>query len=372
MEDDSDEWIFHSDSEIEDAQPSKRRRVVKTPAYQSDCDGSAHRSIRGFSLDDETKLTYCPAILYDLMTKILVIDSLCDVFKPYGRNFRRCGFNSFKCCGRGNFVEMFSGGPKGRAVTNGFRTRGWRGNDFDKEVSQDFDFTTPLGFCITLLAIFRLAMGDALWTGLVCTSFCWVNRSTSERSPSNRFLGNTNLKHVAIGNLILYRNLLLLLLHQTCGGIIMLEQPLGSCMPQVPIFRSTWKFLEWNYVVVWLGAYGAESKKPIKIFSPVTWIANLKKPLDRNHVFQSLCTTDINGKHTGKSKELKSSQHYPQGFGDKVAVEFIRNLGCPPARTPPKRKVDLFIARHDWSQAKLDDVEKWLDKVIAKLKSHQT
>ena len=137
-------------------------------------------------------------------------------------------------------------------------------------------------------------------------------------------------------------------------------------MPSVPIFRSTWKFLRWNYVVVWLGAYGAESKKPVKIFSPVTWIANLKKPLDKNNTYESLCTT-VDGKHTGKSKALKSSQHYPQQFGDKVAEEFVRNLGRPPARTPPIRKLNNFIARHDWSQAKLDDIHTWLDATLAKL-----
>ena len=146
----------------------------------------------------------------------------------------------------------------------------------------------------------------------------------------------------------------------------MLEQPLGSCMPQVPIFRSVWKFLQWNYVVVWLGAYGAESKKPIKVFAPTRWIANLKKPLDKKKTFERLCTT-VDGKHTGKSKELKNSQHYPQEFGETIADVFARNVGVPPEREPKIRLANNFISRHNWDIAKLDAVHKWLDGIIAQL-----
>ena len=307
---------------------------------------------------DQAKLKFCPDILKCIVIKILLLDSLCGCFKSYGQFSSKCN---------GHFVEMFSGGPKGRAVSNGFRHRGWEGDDFDKDITEDHDFTTPFGFCATLLAVFRLSVQDLLWTGLVCTSFCWVNRSTSQRAPSNSFLGNQTLKHVAIGNLILYRNMLLLLMCQAANVIIMLEQPLGSCMPQTAIFRSTWKFLKWNYVVVWLGAYGAESKKPIKIFAPVTWIDNLPQKISQHQTFVTLCTSK-DGKHTGKSKALKNSQHYPQKFGAAVAAEFSANLGAPPLCVPSVQATNCFIQKHDWSLAKLDRIHAWLDKKIAALK----
>ena len=264
------EWEFESSSEDWPVSHSlsprpKRRRVSSQLPNQMDQQPNQHQTT-----NDQAKLASCPTMLRDLLINILLIDSLCGLFQSYGKAI---GW------GKGNFVEMFSGGPNGRAVSNGFRNKGWEGEDFDKSATEDHDFTSSFGFCATLLAIFRLGMGDPLWTGLVCTSFCWVNRCTSERGPSNNYLGNQSLKHVAIGNLILYRNMLLLLLHQAAGGIVMLEQPMGSCMPSVPLFRSVWKLLRWNYVVVWLGAYGAESKKPIKIFAPVDWIANLKNRL---------------------------------------------------------------------------------------------
>ena len=131
----------------------------------------------------------------------------------------------------------------------------------------------------------------------------------------------------------------------------MLVQPLGSCMPQTKMFRSTWNFLQWNYVVVWLGAYGAESKKPIKVFSPVP------------QTFQTSCVT-IDGEHTGKSKALKQAQHYAVDFGDNVAAEFMQHYGEGPAVCPSLKATEEFIAKHDWSLARLDKVHTWLDQQI--------
>ena len=221
--------------------------------------------------NDQAKLASCPTMLRDLLIKISLIDSLCGICKSYGKAI---GW------GKGNSVEIFSAGPNGRAVSNGFRSNGWEGEDFVKSATEDHDFTSSFGFCATLLVIFRLGMGDPLWTGLVCTSFCWVNRCTSERGPKLETCCNWKFDSLP------YRNMLLLLLHQATGGIVMLEQPMGSCMPSVPLFRSLWKLLRWNCVVLWLGAYGAESKKPIKIFAPVDWIANLKKPIDKTQIFE--------------------------------------------------------------------------------------
>ena len=62
-------------------------------------------------------------MLRDLLIKIVLIDSLCGPSKSYGKAI---GW------GKGSFVEMFSGGPNGRAVSNAFRNKGWEGDDFDK------------------------------------------------------------------------------------------------------------------------------------------------------------------------------------------------------------------------------------------------
>ena len=79
-------------------------------------------------------------------------------------------------------------------------------------------------------------------------------------------------------------------------------------------------------MVVWLGAHGAESKRPIKVFSPVPWIEKMVKPLDNSLRFYTLCVT-IDEKHTGKSKPLKQSQPYPVDVGGKVAAEFMQHYG---------------------------------------------
>ena len=157
--------------------------------------------------------------------------------------------------------------------------------------------------------------------------------------------------------------LMFFIMNQPRGGITSLEQPLGSCMPQTNMFRSTWNSLQWNYVVAWLGAYGAESKKPIKVFSPVPWTKTNVKPLDSSRRFQTLCVT-IDGKHTGKSKALKQSQHYPVDVGDTVAAELMQHNGEGPAVCPSWKATEEFIARHDWSLARLDNIHSWLGQQI--------
>ena len=150
----------------------------------------------------------------------------------------------FNCCGPGKLVDMFSGGCSGRAVSKEFRKQALSGHDYDLTEAQDHDFTLALGFCLVLPSVFNLAMSDPLWSGLVCTSFCWINRSTSQHGARNHYLGSMCLKHVAVGNLILYRNLLMFIMHQSRFRITLLEQLLGSCMPQTKIVRSKWKLLQ--------------------------------------------------------------------------------------------------------------------------------
>ena len=126
----------------------------------------------------DEKLDKCPAMLKDILSKIQIIDSKTDMFEHVS----------------GDFVEMFSGGAKGQAVSKWFRRRGRPGIDFDLTVSRHHDFCQPYGFCLALIAVFSLSALDPCWTGLVCTSFTWVNLATSQRCSQNHYIGN-GLKH---------------------------------------------------------------------------------------------------------------------------------------------------------------------------------
>ena len=302
----------------------------------------------------DEKLDKYPSIIREILWKIKVLDAKTIMFEHV----------------KGAFVEMFSGGVNGRAVSKGFRRHGIAGSDFDLSMTPDHNFCKPYGFCLALVAVFFLNVSDPVWTGLVCTSFTWVNRATTERCAENKYLGN-GLKHVKIGNMIVYRNMLILVMHHYFGGVTFLEQPLASCMPSLYIFRSTWRFLRWQYIVVWLGSYGAESKKPGKMFSAAPWIEHLAKPLPAGKTFTKLCTTK-DGKATGKARELKDSQHYPEAFGEKVASEYCwhrlhKTVHRDEPFKPSLAEVETFISRHDWSLAKLDAVHAWLDHEIAQL-----
>ena len=136
----------------------KRRRVSSQLPNQMDQQPNQHQTT-----NDQATLASCPTMLRDLLINILLMNSLCGIFKSYGKTIGR---------GKSNFVEMFSGRPNSRAVSNGFRNNGLESKDFDKSATEDHDFTSSFGFCATVLAIFTLGVGDPLWTGLVCTSFC--------------------------------------------------------------------------------------------------------------------------------------------------------------------------------------------------------
>lgn len=58
------------------------------------------------------------------------------------------------------------------------------------------------GFCQAILGTLRVAAGGVLTLGPPCGSFVWVNRSTSQRSPSRPY-GNERLGYVETASLLL-------------------------------------------------------------------------------------------------------------------------------------------------------------------------
>lgn len=50
-----------------------------------------------------------------------------------------------------------------------------------------------------MVTVLGLAVGSALHCGTVCTSFCWINSGTHQRTAALP-LGQTDLQYVALGN----------------------------------------------------------------------------------------------------------------------------------------------------------------------------
>ena len=77
-------------------------------------------------------------------------------------------------------VEYFAGA---REVTKAHHRRGRRVAAFEmKDHPKLCDFTGALGFCYATLLALRLATGGIALAAPVCSTWVWINRSTSGRS----------------------------------------------------------------------------------------------------------------------------------------------------------------------------------------------
>ena len=94
------------------------------------------------------------------------------------------------------FIEFFSG----RSVIAGaFGESGFPSGAFDVLRSATHDLTLPTGVVLGMISVLGLPIGCALHLGTVCTSFCWVNSGTHQRSAAFP-LGCTDYSYVVNGN----------------------------------------------------------------------------------------------------------------------------------------------------------------------------
>ena len=87
-------------------------------------------------------------------------------------------------------------------------------------------------------------------------------------------------------------------------------------------------------VLTYLGAFGAESAKPVLIWSSLQEVEQLKRARPNN--LEKLTTRD-GDQVTGKNKMLKLSQAYPEGFGKAVSEIWVLLTGIKNPSTPTSR-----------------------------------
>jgi len=117
---------------------------------------------------------------------------------------------------------------------------------------------------------------------------------------------------------------LVIALSHFCGASPVLEQPTTSCMPKLEPMVSTLASIGATKNVIWHGAYGGESPKPLQIWTARD-ISSLKrpKPLRPGSSLVRNKETVVDGikikTFTGRVKALKRSQAYSLEFGATVA-----------------------------------------------------
>ena len=95
-----------------------------------------------------------------------------------------------------------------------------------------------------------------------------------------------------------------------------LEQPSGSCLPQIQPLAGVLLFVKANKITTWLGSFGHETPKPIQLW----YSHNNFKQLRRNKPTCASTLCSRNGsRFTGRGKVMKDSQVYPKAFCEEVA-----------------------------------------------------
>ena len=207
------------------------------------------------------------------------------------------------------------------AITKAFAELDCRVLFFDVIYGEAHDCTKPKGLRRWLLSKALMKIGSLNWMALVCSSWVFLSRSVTKRSRRNPS-GSDFVPSVKLGNT--QANLLAfeLVVDEFMGITDVVEQPLSS---ELHWYKSTGTALDLrgtDCVVTWLGAFGADTPKPIKLwFSPgAEWVKQLrcKRPTCTLRIARN-----VKGKITGIKKMCTLSSAYPIEFGKKVAALYV-------------------------------------------------
>ena len=212
-------------------------------------------------------------------------------------------------------------------------------------------------------------------TAPVCSTWVLLNRGTSKRSKHFP-LGDQTVPSVRIGNKMVSRTILALLLCQIRRIWWVLEQPQGSLMESHPRFRWMLKRLRVYRVRICMSWFGASSEKPTWLYSNWKFIEEIvkyAKPTDLGNLGKkslAIKYKDASGQtRVVGGPDLKSSQAYPKGFGTALCAVYqdhmmeLRRWAADVPEHPSRSMTDLFSdAGNAWPDAGLRGVLRYLCK----------
>jgi hypothetical protein len=274
-------------------------------------------------------------------------------------------------------LEFFAGDM---AVTHAHQARGLPSVGYDiRHDPVHMNFMSATGYVNALRLALSCADMAQNSNGPVCSSFVWVSRASTGRSVWNPLGKPKTSPSVAMGNEMVSRLMLLLLIMKAKGCFTITEQPKGSLMEQhprfvwfnrrVPLFRK-YVAMKW---------YGAPSVKGTWLYSwhPSVLDTIDDPPLLRPNTAPSVKlvteSVDASGRrrvHGGAV--LKSSQAYPPAYGAAVAsihhtnTRYLRDVHTAFCETVDAANVDLHDlfntpAKHQqWKDAGLHRIKQFL------------
>lgn len=235
------------------------------------------------------------------------------------------------------------------------------------------DMCSPQGFTLCVAMVMSLKSNGLLWLATVCSTWVFICLGTSQRTKLNP-LGRQELPCVASANLMVSRSVLLMRLCAAKGGTWILEQPMSSLMIYHPRLQDLARECQIFKTSFCMGAYGAPSKKPTKLYSNRDWIGGFQKKLPPKTKFANLDISRPGINIAGQAivtggKGLKETQTYPPQFGKTVSKHFAKSRAplkaqakAPKGTTvlDSKRFVRLKPGDDAWNDADLKSVYSFL------------
>ena len=178
------------------------------------------------------------------------------------------------------------------------------------------------GFRLWLDALCSTCEGALVWLGTQCSSFVALCASVSKRCLENQWMGDNRREFVQVGNSHLVVTALVYFLATLLQCATCLEQPLNSCLPDCPLMASVLTFCNAIKVNTHLGSFGADTPKPLQIWTTCRELQHLWRPKPSN-LPGALVSKGPNGAFTGLKEQLVASGIYPRAFGAEVADLFL-------------------------------------------------
>jgi hypothetical protein len=223
-----------------------------------------------------------------------------------------------------NSVELFAGC---QSITNGVKAFGHSACALDiSTISPNDDMNTSVGFLRSVMYVLGLNKNGLLWAAPPCSSWIFLTRYSTGRNQENPMGDDT--EYVQKANQQVSRVLLLCMVSMVLSAaVFMAEQPASSICDQ----HARWSQLQiclgdslLTRTFMWMQPYGGSSPKGTYIYNnlPLELSNDLFLPLDggvEREVETYNSYVDAAGKRrvTG-SRDLTSTQAYPQKFGRKV------------------------------------------------------
>ncbi len=204
-----------------------------------------------------------------------------------------------------------------------------RGAPLDLRIHETHDVLKPEGLIVLLHAVLRLRHEGLFWAAPPCRSWVWV--STYGTGRHNDVRGNWQTSEAALAaNALVERMALVLQLLRVASPTVrwIIENPERTKIYEYPAMKMVVDEAPVLTVRTELGAFGAESVKPVLLKGAAPWLGQLEERCSaevREHLRvsgQKTTMVYIDGageKRCQGTKALSQSQEYPMGFGIRVA-----------------------------------------------------